>query len=222
MNLRNKAKNIRLLRLFVYKVRMFREKIGYIKGKKNIIINNGIKISTHLCIKGSNNSICIDEKSVLLNCSIKILGNNARIHLKKNCYVEGATLFIEDNDCSIIIGENTFIGPSHLAATENKSTILIGDDCMLSSNIYIRTGDSHSIIDTEKKLRINFAQNIVIGDHCWIGEGVKILKGVSLANDVIVASGAIVTKSFNSNVLVGGIPAKIIKDKVSWDENRLK
>lgn len=47
------------------------------------------------------------------------------------------------------------------------------------------------------------------------------LKGVSLGEDVIVSTGAIVTKSYDSNVLLGGVPAKILKQGVNWDANRL-
>ncbi len=69
--------------------------------------------------------------------------------------------------------------------------------------------------------RINHAQSVIIGDHCWIGEGAKVMKGVTLEGDDVVSTGAIVTRSFGKNVLLGGIPAKILKDNVSWDKERL-
>jgi acetyltransferase-like isoleucine patch superfamily enzyme len=219
-NIKDAAKNNRYLRLIVYKIRNYREKKGYVTGNNNKIINNGIKVASRICINGNNNTVSIDKNAVLKNCTIRIRGNNALIHLKSNSYSEGTTFFIEDDHCSIVIGQSTFIGPSHLAATEDQSYISIGDHCMLSSNINIRTGDSHAIIDIEMNVRINQAQNISIGNHCWIGEGVKILKGVILKEDVIVATGSIVTQSFDSNNLIGGIPAKIIKRKVTWDANR--
>ena len=220
-NISNFAKDNRIIKSIVYTIRYFCEKRGYIIGKNNIVINHGVKIVTRICIKGNNNTIIIDEHAIINNSLIKILGNNNMLHFKKKSYIEGATLHIEDNRCSIVIGDNTFIGSSHLAVTENESTIIIGNNCMLSSNINLRTGDSHSIIDTKLNLRINPAQNIFIGDHCWIGEGAKILKGVILENDVIVATGAIVSKSFPSNVLIGGIPAKVLRDNVTWDKNRV-
>jgi len=195
--------------------------VGYVKGKNNVIKKQGVKISSIIHIKGNNNHIILEDDSLIIKCNIAILGDNNLVHIKKNSYVDGATFHIEDCECSIINGENTFIGASHLAVTENKSSITIGKECMLSSNINIRTGDSHSIVDLESNERINYAQNVSIGDHCWIGEGAKILKGVTLGENVIVATGAIVTSSFQNNVLIGGIPGKIIKDKVSWNKNRL-
>lgn len=55
------------------------------------------------------------------------------------------------------------------------------------------------------------AGTIVIGDNCWLAADVIVLPGVTLGNHVIVAAGAVVTKSFEENVLIGGNPAKIIK-----------
>ena len=51
---------------------------------------------------------------------------------------------------------------------------------------------------------------IVIGDNCWIGAGCIILPGVELGDHVIVAAGSVVTKSFGSNQVIGGTPAKHI------------
>lgn len=61
----------------------------------------------------------------------------------------------------------------------------------------------------------------IIGENCFIGEKSIILPGVILGNNVIVAAGSVVTKSFDDNVLIGGNPAKIIKkynfEKKTWE-----
>ncbi|MFX9385539.1 DapH/DapD/GlmU-related protein, partial [Acinetobacter baumannii] len=49
-----------------------------------------------------------------------------------------------------------------------------------------------------------------IGDNCWIGDNVYIREGVSLGSNVIVGANSVVTKSFGDNVIIAGIPAKII------------
>ena len=103
---------------------------------------------------------------------------------------------------------------------ENFSMINVGDDCMISSNVIIRTGDSHSILD-RNYARINRAANVTIGDHCWIAEGVRIMKGVILKSDIIVGSNSVVTSSFPPNVIVAGNPGKVIKNEVYWTKDRL-
>ncbi|MBN1943222.1 MAG: acyltransferase [Phycisphaerae bacterium] len=52
---------------------------------------------------------------------------------------------------------------------------------------------------------------IKIGAHCWLGANAVILPGVELGNNVVVAAGAVVTKSFPSNVVLAGVPAKILR-----------
>ena len=91
---------------------------------------------------------------------------------------------------------------------------------MLSSYVQIRTGASHSILDMNGN-RINTASSIDIGNHCWLGEGYKVMKCVKLGYDTVVSSGAIVAKSLSNNVLVEGVPARILKDNINWDEKRL-
>lgn len=65
---------------------------------------------------------------------------------------------------------------------------------------------------------INFAKCIEIGKHVWIGKDSKIGKNVKIADNSIVGWGSIVTKEFNEpNVIIAGIPAKIVKRGINWD-----
>ena len=218
MNIRN----IGWLRNFVYVWRNFRNKHSYISGTNNIIKNRGgQEVCSRIQICGNGNTIVIEKGALLLNSLVKINGTNNFVTLKPNAYVSGAELWIENDGCEIVIGERTFIGHhSHLACTEDGSQMIVGDDCMISSYVQVRTGDSHSILDMKGE-RLNNAKSVKIGDHCWIGEGAKVLKGVVLDGDDIVATGAIVTKSFPKNSLIAGVPGKIIKGNVTWSKERI-
>ena len=55
---------------------------------------------------------------------------------------------------------------------------------------------------------------IIIGNDCWIGRGATILGGVTIGDGCVIAAGSVVTKSFPDNVIIGGVPAKIIKDRI--------
>lgn len=219
--LRNQLKNIRFLRTLALYYRCWMKHHSYNRGVNNKFINRGSQVATRIQFQGSNNQIVIEWAGAISDSLIRIQGNNNRVIIHEGAYISGAELWVEDNYCTIEIGNKTFIGQhSHLACTEDGSTILIGDNCMISSYVQIRTGDSHSITDLDGK-RINPASSVIIGNHCWIGEGVKVLKGVSLNNDTVVSTGAIVTRSFGPNVLLGGIPAKVLKDQISWNEKRI-
>ena len=92
---------------------------------------------------------------------------------------------------------------------------------MFSDTITFRTGDSHSILDSDGK-RINKAKDIAIGDHVWIGQQVIVLKGSTVGADSIVGTGSLLTgKTYDSNSVIAGSPAKIVKQHVSWDPRTL-
>jgi acetyltransferase-like isoleucine patch superfamily enzyme len=108
----------------------------------------------------------------------------------------------------------------HIAVTE-KSTVTIGEDCMFANDIDIRTGDSHSVIDTLTGERLNPAGDIFISRHVWVAPHTVILKGVNIGENSIVATGAVVTRSCDPGVIIGGNPAKVIKTGVSWKRERI-
>ena len=106
----------------------------------------------------------------------------------------------------------------HCASTEGK-TIQIGEGCLFSNNIVIRNGDSHSVLSLEGK-RINPAQDVVIGKHVRIGQNVTILKEATIGEDSVIATGTIVTgKKFEGKAVLGGTPARIVKQNINWDSN---
>jgi len=215
------TRNSNLLRTLYYHWKNLSGKHSYNHGKGNKIQNNGIKVASRIHLNGNNLQFIIEDGAVLLNTAVSITGNNSIIILHKHSFVEQAELVIEGNGCYIEIGNKTYVGNhTHIACTEDGLKIIIGGEGMISSYVQVRTGDSHSILD-DKGIRINEAKSVYIDKHCWLGEGCKILKGVRLAANTVVSTGAIVTKSFNANVLIGGIPAKILKENINWDEKRI-
>ena len=77
---------------------------------------------------------------------------------------------------------------------------------MIASNVAIQTGN-HQLIEREKF----DLKSVKIGKNCWLGFGSVVLPGVELGNNVTVGANAVVTKSFPSNVVIAGCPAKVIK-----------
>jgi acetyltransferase-like isoleucine patch superfamily enzyme len=203
---------------------LFRISSKSIRGRGNLISvsKRSMLFDVLIRIIGNNNSIQIDEGCVLERVSIFIKGNN-KIIISKNVLAHHyASWWIEDNNNAIYVGENSGIGDAHLAVTENGTFIQIGCDCIFAKGIEIRTGDSHSIMDASSGKRTNYAANVIVGDHCWIGSQVSVLKGAVIPRDSIVATKSVVTKPFvNAGVLLGGIPAKEIKNNVTWNIERI-
>ncbi len=196
-----------------------------LKGNDNIfeIDKSAILYNCRFDIDGNNNEIEISEFCILNNVKFHISGDNNKVKLGRRVkFNRGGSIYIEDYNCEAVIGENTTFEDSHIAVTEPNSKIHIGKDCMFANDIDLRTGDSHSIIDSKTNERINYAQNIDIGNHVWIASHVSILKGVHIADNSVVATRAVVTKSFlENNILIGGIPAKKLKENINWDSQRI-
>ncbi|WP_438351679.1 DapH/DapD/GlmU-related protein [Paenibacillus sp. FA6] len=64
-------------------------------------------------------------------------------------------------------------------------------------------------VDTEDR---SHSKDIVISDNVWIGRGVLILPGVTIGHNAVIAAGSVVTRDIPANVLVGGTPAKVIRE----------
>ena len=195
-----------------------------VKGSGNEIITTGtFRKGCKIRIFGNNNKIVFAESQYgICNVNISIYGNDNLLRIGKDFATDGLSFSIEDDKNQILLGEGCHGGGhSEFAAIEGTS-IILGNDCMLSANITIRTGDSHSVLDAVSRKRINPSQTVLIGDHVWIGNTVLIFKGTQISDNCIVAGGSVVTgKTFPKNCIVGGNPAKVIKEGADWCSERI-
>lgn len=187
-----------------------------IKGRKGVDVSykGAFVKSLKVLNYGKNNEVYVGEGSRIYNGTLKIYGNNNTIYISNDCELNELDIWISDGG-HISIGNNTYItGKTHIACTEGKK-VNIGARCLFSSDITIRTGDSHSILDISGK-RINMADDVSIGNHVWIGNKVVMLKGTAIGDDSVVGTCSLVTKRFDSNCIVGGNPAQVIRRNILW------
>lgn len=114
------------------------------------------------------------------------------------------------------IGKDCMISPCHLSTSE-PWLIEIGDYCRIAKDTEFFT---HGIIYSVRLLKddpdLDFFGKIKIGNYVSIGEGCKILAGVTIGNNVIIAAGSVVTKSIPDGYMVGGNPIKHIGYTDEW------
>lgn len=125
---------------------------------------------------------------------------------KKHVYVEPSISF--DYGYNIFVGENFYCNFHNIFL--DSCPIIIGDNCMFGPNVQLYTA-SHPIEPVKRNSGLELGKPIKIGNNVWIGGSAVIVPGVTLGDNVVVAAGAVVTKSFPNNVVVGGNPAQIIK-----------
>lgn len=121
--------------------------------------------------------------------------------IESYCCVNNAVGDIVIGDHTRIGIHNTIIGP-----------VCIGSHVNLAQGVTI-TALNHCFEDTTKRIDEQgiTTKSVVIGDDVWIGANAVVLPGVTIGNHCVVAAGAVVTKDVPGNSLVGGVPAKLIK-----------
>lgn len=92
-----------------------------------------------------------------------------------------------------------------------SNLIAIGDDTLIGQYVTIMDHEAHGL-PAEKRKKIGKIGKVLIGKNVWIGNNVIILKDTIIGDNSVVAAGAVVTGNFPNNVIIGGIPAKIIKN----------
>ena len=112
----------------------------------------------------------------------------------------------------IRIGNNVGIG--EYAYLGGAGGLEIGDDCIIGQYFSCHPENhNYEDIDTPVRLQGVNRKGITIGKNCWIGSKVTILDGVNIGDGCILAAGSVVTKSFPANSIIGGVPAKILKNR---------
>ena len=111
-------------------------------------------------------------------------------------------------------GYNIFLGKSFYANFDcvmlDVCPIHIGDNCMLAPGVHIYTA-THPVDAAERISGIEYGKPVTIGHNVWIGGRAVINPGVTIGDNAVIASGAVVVTDVPPNVVVGGNPAQIIK-----------
>lgn len=115
--------------------------------------------------------------------------------------------FYADYGKNISVGENVFINSG--CCFQDQGGIEIGNNVLIGQQVVIATLN-HEL--TPSKRANLLPAPVKIGNNVWIGAHATILAGVTVGDNSVVAAGAVVTKDVPANVVVAGVPAKVIKN----------
>ena len=114
--------------------------------------------------------------------------------------------FNADYGLNIKVGKNVFINSG--CCFQDQGGIEIGDNVLIGQQVVIATLNH----DLNPQKRANMLPAPVrIGNGVWVGAHATILSGVTVGDGAVIAAGAVVNKDVPANAVVGGVPAKIIK-----------
>lgn len=184
--------------VFITGHKVFLGKNCTLLNKKNIIFGKNVTIEKHTTIDGyaSQKIIFADGVKIgaysLVTCTSHLSNFGKGLQMGKNS----------------AIGDFTHFGAS--------GGIEIGSDVIMGSYISFHS-QNHNFKDPSKLIREQgvTSKGIKIGNNIWVGAKVTFLDGCVVGNNCVVAAGAVVNDIFPDNVVIGGVPAKILKQSIN-------
>jgi len=137
-----------------------------------------------------------------------------------NTDIQDAVINISQDPGIVVLSSGATASGLNIQVGEHGDYVTIGDDCMFSTTVAIRTSDNHGIYDLSTMQRINQSRPVVLHNHVWIGRQVSIGKGSEIGRDTVIGQGSMVSGRLKSNCIYAGVPAKELRQGVTWD--RLK
>lgn len=130
------------------------------------------------------------------------------------CKLDDTTLvyppFYTNHGKNITLGKGVFI--NHACSMLDLGGIDIHDEVMIGPRVNI-TSENHPVSPAERKTLV--PGRVTIKKNAWIGAGATILPGVTIGKHAVVAAGAVVTQDVPDNTVVGGVPAKVLKENIA-------
>lgn len=181
---------------------------GFLKTGKKVFVGGGTTIYNSKNIVFGNN-VTIDRQCKIDGFSSEkiVFGNGVSIGPNSTL---SSTSHMSKYGKGLKMGNNSSVG----AFTEFGAAggIEIGHDVIMGSYISFHS-ENHNFNDTSKLIREQGVTSVGIklGNNIWVGAKVTFLDGSVVGNNSVVAAGAVVNGVYPDNVIIGGVPAKILK-----------
>lgn len=187
-----------------HSLNIIRKQINLFWGKRNLIYAHwwGIKIGKNVEFDGKCQFNKFPGTKIEIGnyCFFSSNVRTNQIGINHPCII---STLKSDNHAIIEIGNNCGFSGTTIGAFKY---IKIGNNVRCGANTLITDSDWH--LDDP---RTGDPANVVIEDNVWLGEGVKVLKGVTIGYNSVIGAGSVVTKNIPENVIAAGNPCKIIK-----------
>lgn len=163
-------------------------------------------------------SVSIGKGSLIeKGVSIRTVLYRTHVSIGINCHILKGVMLINNVSGFIKIGNNTSINPYVIIYGHGGVTIGNGVRIAAQSSIISFNHQYDQRIEIYKQ-GLN-CKGIVIEDDVWIGNGAKILDGVTIGNGCIIGAGSVVTKSTKPYSIYAGVPAKFIKSRFTNEKS---
>jgi len=119
---------------------------------------------------------------------------------------------------TIAIGDNTGLNAQTIIQSTNDCPVAIGRDCIVGQRCFIIGGGSYNMDRLDVPIRKQGIKNdggVILEDNVWLGGNVSVLGGVTMAKGSVAATGAVVTHSVPESSVSMGVPARMVRTRIS-------
>jgi len=137
------------------------------------------------------------------------IGREARVYLGRWSWIGHGTK-IRAHEGEVRIGAKSVLGQECTISAYQH--ISIGRECIVADRAMLIDFD-HGVVETERPIRMQgiYKRDVRIGHNVWIGYGASFLRGVTVGDNCVVGTYAVVTKDVPANAVVAGVPARILR-----------
>ena len=145
------------------------------------------------------------------------LGKRLEIEISKRGSVKfGRFVWIGDgtkircHEGEVEIGPKTVIGQEVTISAYQR--VVIGEQCVVADRAMFIDFD-HGMVEVERPIRLQgiYKRDVRVGHNCWIGYGACVLRGVTVGDNSVLGTYAVVTKDVPDNAIAAGVPARVIR-----------
>lgn len=145
--------------------------------------------------------------------SLLLGGDNQRVFVGVGCGVRSS--FHLSHQPTVFIGDGTTIGPSKFIVS--NADLKIGADCQIQDDVLVECSHQHQMHDLAAGEPLHeHRSSVSLARHVWVGRRAMLLPGVRIGEGAIVQAGAVVADKVAPNTLVGGAPARCLRENVAW------
>ena len=137
------------------------------------------------------------------------IGRSGRIELGRWSWV-GHGCKLRSHEGMISIGAKTVMGQEcTISAYQHVS---IGRECVIADRVMLIDFD-HGVVDVETPIRLQgiYKRDVRVGNNVWMGYGACILRGVTVGDNAVIGTNAVVTRDVPANAVVAGVPARVLR-----------
>ena len=137
------------------------------------------------------------------------IGPHGRVDLGRWSWIGHGTK-IRCHEGVVSIGAKTVMGQEcTISAYQHVS---IGRECVIADRVMLIDFD-HGMVEVERPIRLQgiYKRDVRVGNNVWIGYGACILRGVTVGDNAVIGTNAVVTDDVPANAVVGGVPARVIR-----------